>query len=69
MEDGGSSIDNMLKSQQNQWLVNSPKMKQMIITACGTWTIALPYTPNLERVERIPTINTVYPKYPQLLGE
>ena len=67
--DGGTSIENMLKSEQNQWLVNSSKMKQMIITACGTWTISLPYNPNLDSVERIPTINTIYPKYPQLLGE
>ena len=63
-------IDTMLSSKypQNQWLVNSPKLKQMIVTCCGTWTIKMPYSPVEGTYERIPTESTVYPSYPTLLG-
>ena len=59
----------MLTKEQNQWLVNSPKVKQFIVTGCGTWTIRLPYDPVPGTFERIPTDETVYPAYPALLGE
>ena len=65
--EGGLAM--MLEKEQNQWLVNSPKMKQLIATCCGTWTIRLPYDPVPGTFERIPTENTVYPAYPALLGE
>ena len=59
----------MLKKEQNRWLVFSPVMKQMIVTGCGTWTIRLPYNPAFGTYLRIPTDKTVYPSYPDLLGE
>ncbi len=62
-------LGRMLSYQQNKWLVNSPKLKQMIVTGCGTWTIRLPYAPKEGTFERIPTDSTVYPSYPTLLGE
>ena len=65
--EGGLSM--MLEKEQNRWLVNSPKMKQLIATCCGTWTIRLPYDPVPGTYERIPTDDTVYPAYPALLGE
>lgn len=58
----------MLEYPQNQWLVNSDKMRQMIVTSCGTWTIPLPYSPVEGTFDRIPTASTVYPSYPVLLG-
>lgn len=65
--DGG--LESMLERKQNQWLVNSPNMRQMIVTSCGTWTIRLPYAPVPGSFERIPAESTVYPAYPALLGE
>ena len=65
--EGGLAM--MLEKEQNRWLVNSPKMKQMIVTGCGTWTIRLPYDPVPGTFERIPTDGTGYPAYPALLGE
>ncbi len=62
-------LEDMLKREQNQWLVNSPKLRQMIATCCGTWTIRLPYDPAPGTFERIPSDDTVYPAYPALLGE
>ena len=62
-------LGDMLKNKQNLWLVFSPKMKQMIVTGCGTWTIRLPYKPAFGTYMRIPTEKTVYPAYPALLGE
>lgn len=62
-------LEDMLGRPQNRWLVNSPKMRQMIVTACGTWTIRLPYDPAPGTFERIPSESTVYPAYPALLGE
>ena len=62
-------IDTMLQKEQNQWLVNSEKMRQLLVTGCGTWTIRLPYTPADGAFERIPTEGSVYPAYPSLLGE
>ena len=62
-------LSDMLRREQNVWLVNSPKLKQMISTSCGTWTIRLPYDPAPGKYERIPTDDTVYPTYPALLGE
>ena len=62
-------LDEMLTKEQNQWLVNSPKLRQMIVTGCGTWTIRLPYDPVPGTFERIPSNNTAYPAYPALLGE
>ncbi|MBR5427501.1 MAG: hypothetical protein IK118_04075 [Clostridia bacterium] len=62
-------LSGMLKNKQNAWLVCSPKMKQMIVTGCGTWTIRLPYEPAFGTCQRIPTDKTVYPSYPDLLGE
>ena len=62
-------LDYMLGQEQNIWIVNSANMKQLIATCCGTWTIRLPYSPVPGTFERIPTNETVYPSYPQLLGE
>ena len=61
-------LSGMLQKPQNQWLQNSEKMRQMIVTGCGTWTIQLPYNPAPGSFERIPTEDTVYPTYPDLLG-
>ncbi len=62
-------MDSMLEREQNRWLVNSPRLRQMIVTACGTWTVRLPYDPAPGTFERIPSDSTVYPAYPALLGE
>ncbi|MBR0508844.1 MAG: hypothetical protein IJJ85_01875 [Clostridia bacterium] len=64
---GGLSA--MLKEDQNRLLVCNPTMRQMIVTGCGTWTIRLPYDPAFGTYLRIPTDKTVYPAYPDLLGE
>ncbi len=64
--EGGLSF--VLQKPQNQWLQDSEKMRQMIATCCGTWTIKLPYHPAPGSFERIPTEDTVYPTYPDLLG-
>ncbi|MBQ7546778.1 MAG: hypothetical protein IJT41_07425 [Clostridia bacterium] len=65
--EGGLAV--MLEKKQNQFLVNSPKLRQMIVTGCGTWTIRLPYDPVPGTFQRIPSDSTVYPAYPALLGE
>ena len=62
-------LSHMLTLEQNKWLVDSPRMKQMIVTACGTWTIRLPYSPEPGTYQRIPDEGTTYPAYPALLGE
>ena len=62
-------LETMLEKKQNQWLVNSAKLRQMIVTGCGTWTIRLPYDPAPGTFARIPSDDTVYPAYPTLLGE
>lgn len=62
-------LSEMLKKEQNRLLVISPKLRQMIVTGCGTWTIRLPYHPAFGAFRRIPTDQTVYPSYPALLGE
>jgi glyoxylase-like metal-dependent hydrolase (beta-lactamase superfamily II) len=59
----------MFSSAANAWLRNSPKLRQVIATYCGTWTVRLPYTPAEGTYERIPSPGTVYPAYPDLLGE
>ena len=61
-------IELMLGKEQNQWLVDSEKMRQLIVTGCGTWTVKLPYEPLPGSFDRIPTEETVYPAYPSLLG-
>ena len=63
------NMDDMLSSEANAWLKNSPNMKNMIVTACGTWTLRLPFAPAPDSLERIPAADTVYPAYPALLGE
>ena len=55
--------------QQNKWLINSPNLRQLIVTGQGTWTIRLPYAPAAGTFERIPPDDYVNPSYPQLLGE
>ena len=62
-------LNSMLSSSANAWLKNSPKVRQFIVTACGTWTVRLPYAPAQDTFERIPSAGTVYPAYPALLGE
>ena len=63
-------LNDMLSRPQNRWLINSGKLRQLIATCCGTWTIRLPYAPADAAVTRIPTEGvTVYPAYPALLGE
>ena len=62
-------LGEMLEKEQNRWLVNSPKLRQLIVTGCGTWTIRLPYDPLPGTFERIPSDDTAYPAYPALLGE
>ena len=62
-------LSEMLCRKQNLWLVCSSKLRQMIVTGCGTWTIRLPYDPIAGTFRRIPTEKTVYPSYPALLGE
>ncbi|MHB1153171.1 MAG: ComEC/Rec2 family competence protein [Eubacteriales bacterium] len=65
--DGG--YESFKNYPQNQWLINSEKMKHMIVTSCGTWTIKLPYKPADGTYDRIPARTTVNPVYPHLLGE
>ena len=65
--DGG--FESMRNSAQNKWLIDSPKVRHVIVTGVGTWTIRLPYDPVEGRFDRIPTRNTDYPVYPDLLGE
>ena len=55
--------------EQNKWLINSPHLRQLIVTGQGTWTIRLPYDPAPGTYERIPPDEYVNPSYPQLLGE
>lgn len=62
-------LNDMLKAKQNLWLVCSVRVRQIIATCCGTWTIRLPYDPAPGTFRRIPTEKTVYPSYPALLGE
>lgn len=62
-------LADMLGREQNKWLVDSPKLRQLIATCCGTWTVKLPYDPVAGSFERIPSETTVYPSYPSLLGE
>ena len=62
-------LADMLKKEQNRWLLDRENMKQMIATCCGTWTIRLPYDPVAGAFERIPADGTIYPAYPALLGE
>jgi glyoxylase-like metal-dependent hydrolase (beta-lactamase superfamily II) len=62
-------MESMLSSPANAWLKNSPDLRQMIATFCGTWTLRLPYDPAPGTFERIPTAGTAYPAYPALLGE
>ncbi|MBQ9879878.1 MAG: hypothetical protein IJM45_05525 [Clostridia bacterium] len=62
-------LDSMFSSAQNAWLKNSPKLRQVIVTFCGTWTVRLPYAPAEGTFERVPSPGTVYPAYPELLGE
>ena len=62
-------LSEMLEKDQNRLLVISPKLRQMIVTGCGTWTIRLPYKPVPGTYKRIPSDKTVYPLYPTLLGE
>lgn len=62
-------LSEMLEKEQNKQLLGSPKMRQLISTGCGTWTIRLPYDPASGAIERIPSDSTVYPAYPALLGE
>lgn len=61
--------ETVIKYPQNQWLVNSEKMKHMIVTARGTWTIKLPYTPYDDMYDRLPVKETIHPAYPDLLGQ
>lgn len=62
-------LETMLAKEQNRLLVDSPKLRQLIATCCGTWTIRLPYDPAPGTFERIPTDGTIYPAWPALLGE
>ena len=64
-----ADLDRTLSSPQNAWLKNSPRLRQMIVTSYGTWTLRLPYDPAPGSYERIPSPGTVYPAYPALLGE
>lgn len=64
-----TDLNKMLTSGQNEWLYNSPDMLQFIVTYFGTWTIRLPYAPVPGSFERIPSPDTVYPAWPELLGE
>ena len=65
----GVDMNKMLSSPQNAWLRESAKVRQFIVTACGTWTVRLPYDPATGTFERIPSPDTVYPAYPELLVE
>jgi glyoxylase-like metal-dependent hydrolase (beta-lactamase superfamily II) len=61
-------MNDMLSTAPNAWLRDSQKVQQFIVTYYGTWTIKLPYAPAPGSFERIPTAETVYPSYPDLLG-
>ena len=62
-------LSEMLRKEQNRILLFSPRVRQVISTGCGTWTIKLPYDPAFGTITRVPTDDTVYPSYPELLGE
>ena len=62
------NMDEMLSTPPNAWLKDSEKLQQFIVTMCGTWTVRLPYAPAPGTFERIPSAETVYPAYPDLLG-
>ena len=62
-------LDQMFSSEANAWLKNSPNVRQFIVTSYGTWTIRLPYDPAEGTFARMPSPGTVYPAYPELLGE
>ncbi len=59
----------MRERAQNKWLINSPNLRQLIVTGQGMWTIRLPYDPVPGTFERIPPDDYVNPSYPQLIGE
>ncbi len=61
--------EHMRTLKQNKWLIDSPNLRQLIVTGQGTWTIRLPYDPVPGTFERIPPDDYVNPSYPQLLGE
>lgn len=61
-------LSEMLWKKQNLVLVANKNLRQFIVTSCGTWTIRLPYFEIPSEKDRIPTENTIYPSYPNLLG-
>ncbi len=63
-----TDLNEMFSSPQNAWLLNSPNVRQFIVTSYGTWTVRLPYAPAPGVWERLPSPDTVYPAYPELLG-
>ena len=65
--DGG--FESMRSNPQNKWLIDSEKVRQIIVTGVGTWTIRLPYDPVDGTFDRIPTKMTQYPSFPALMGE
>ncbi|MBR5366822.1 MAG: hypothetical protein IK132_11315 [Clostridia bacterium] len=62
-------FESMRGNAQNKWLIDSEKVRQIIVTGVGTWTIRLPYDPVDGTFDRTPTRRTKYPSYPDLLGE
>lgn len=59
----------ILARPQNVSLLANPKLRQVIVTSCGTWTIRLPYESAPSLCSRVPDEKTVYPSYPDLLGK
>ena len=62
-------FESMRSSPQNRWLIESEKVRQIVVTGVGTWTVRLPYDPADGTFDRIPTRETRYPSYPDLMGE
>ncbi|MBR5222650.1 MAG: hypothetical protein IKV81_00590 [Clostridia bacterium] len=53
----------------NQWLVNSPNLRQVIEFSKYTVSIPLPYNPSDDVIQKIPNTATKYPVYPTLKVE
>ena len=62
-------FESMRNNAQNKWLIDSEKVRHVIVTGVGTWTIRLPYDPVDGTFDRTPTWKTKHPPYPALLGE
>lgn len=63
---GENEFEKMMSREQNQWLVQSPNVRQIINTGYGTWTVPMPYDPADGTFDRVPDEHTKNPTYAEL---